>query len=125
MGGIGLILTLVGVLALGSGVMVFKQSVEHERKRLAEITAALEDASARTRALRAELAFHRRPAYLAAFADELDLVPATPRHMASLDALPARPERDAEPGDPAPVLVALPSGQRTTLMRRPAQGSQP
>lgn len=125
MGGIGLILTLVGVLALGSGVMVFKQSVEHERERLAEISAALRDASAQTRALRAELAFHRRPTYLAGFADELGLVPATASRIAALDALADRPAHGGEPGDPAPMLVALPSGQRTTLMRRPAQGSRP
>jgi hypothetical protein len=123
-GGIGLVLTLVAVLSLGTGVMVFKQNVDHERQRLARLERELAEARAATARLEAELAYHRRPAYLTRFADALDLVPAKPTQLAELDDVPRRPTPVVE-GEPAPLLVALPSGARVGLARRPAQGSRP
>jgi hypothetical protein len=124
MGGAGLVLTLVAVLSLGTGVMVFKQNVDHERQRLARLEQELGEARAATARLRAELAFHRRPAYLARFAEPLGLVPARPTQLVDMAGVPSRPAPVAE-GEPAPALVALPSGERVGLARRPAQGSRP
>ncbi len=124
MGGAGLVLTLVAVLSLGTGVMVFKQNVDHERQRLARLEQELVEARARQARLRAELAFHHRPAYLARFAAPLGLVPARPTQLTDPAGVPRRPAPVAE-GEPAPWLVALPSGERVGLARRPAQGSRP
>ncbi len=124
MGGVGLVLTLVAVLSLGTGVMVFKENVDHERQRLAVLERDLAEARAATARLEAELAYHQRPAYLARFAEALGLVPARPAQLARMDDVPHRPVPVAE-GEPAPLLVALPSGERVGLARRPAQGSRP
>ncbi|MFP4271239.1 MAG: hypothetical protein ACLFTL_11820, partial [Alphaproteobacteria bacterium] len=82
------------------------------------------EARAATARLEAELAYHQRPAYLARFAEALGLVPARPAQLARMDDVPHRPVPVAE-GEPAPLLVALPSGERVGLARRPAQGSRP
>ncbi len=124
MGGVGLILTLVAVLSSGTGVMVFKENVDHERQRLARLERELTEARAATARLQAELAYHRRPAYLADFAGALSLVPARPTQLARMSDVPRRPVPVAA-GEPAPRLVALPSGERVGLARRPAQGSRP
>jgi predicted RNase H-like nuclease (RuvC/YqgF family) len=123
-GGAGLVLSLLTVVGLGTGVMVFKQNVDHERQRVARLERELAEAEAATARLRAELAYHRRPAYLTRFAGHLGLVPATPTQLTTVEALAPRPAPVAV-GEPAPVVVALPSGGRTTLARRPAVGSQP
>jgi hypothetical protein len=122
--GLGLVLCLVAVLSLGTGVMVFKQNVDHERQRLAGLEQELAEAHAATARLRAELAYHRRPSYLARFAEPLGLQPAQPTQMVDLADVPIRPAPVAE-GEPPPLLVALPSGERVGLARRPAQGSRP
>ena len=124
MGGVGLVLTLVAVLSLGTGVMVFKGNVDHERQRLAALGRDLAEARAATARLEAELAYHRRPAYLTRFADALGLMPARPTQLVQMRDVPRRPVPVAE-GEPAPLLVALPSGERVGLARRPAQGSRP
>ncbi len=124
MGGAGLVLALVAVLSLGTGVMVFKQNVDAERQRLARLDQALARAEAETARLRAELAYHRRPRYLARFADALELGPARPTQLRAPAEVPRRPA-PVTAGGPAPVLVALPSGERIGLARRPAQGSRP
>ncbi len=125
MGGIGLIAALLMVLGLGSAVMVFKQSVDVERERLGRLADDLEAAEARAAQLRAELAYHRRPDYLATFADRLGLVPGEPVQLTTVDALPHRPEAEAGDSIARPFLVALPSGRRITLLRRPIEGSSP
>jgi hypothetical protein len=123
-GGAGLVLTLVAVLSIGTGVMVFKENVDHERQRLAGLERELAEARAAAARLEAELAYHQRPAYLTRFADALGLVPAPPTRLVALDEVPVRPAPVAA-GEPAPLLVALPSGERVGLARRPAQGSRP
>jgi hypothetical protein len=124
MGGVGLVLTLVAVLALGTGVMVFKENVDHERQRLAQLERELAAAEAATARLEAELAYHARPAYLTRFAGSLELVPARPGQLVELDAVPRRPAPLAA-GEPAPLVVALPSGRRIGLARRPAPDPAP
>ena len=112
----GGIVAVAGVLALGAGVMVFKQQVDAEERRLVELRRTLVAAQAETGRLTAELAYHRRPAYLASFADSIGLVPAGPRQFVDLDALAPRPNGAA--ADVA--IIALPSGGLATLQRRPA-----
>ena len=124
MGGVGFVCTLVAVLSIGTGVMAFKANVDHERQRLAELERELAEARAATARLQAELAYHRRPDYLARFGDALGLVPATPDRLIRAEAVPRRP-MPAAAGEPAPLLIALPSGERVGLARRPAQGSRP
>lgn len=110
------IMLTAGVLALGAGVLVFTQNVDTEARRLDELRTAVAAAHAETARLRAELAYHQRPAYLAGYADALGLVPARPSQLAGLDDLPVRPEAGAS----NERIIALPSGAITTLQRRPA-----
>ncbi|NBB70978.1 MAG: hypothetical protein GVY33_11755 [Alphaproteobacteria bacterium] len=124
MSGVGLVLTLVAVLSLGTGVMVFKENVDHERQRFARLERELAAAEAATARLQAELAYHQRLAYLARFARALGLVPARPTQLVELEAVPRRPAPLAA-GEPAPLLVALPSGRRIGLARRPAPDPTP
>jgi hypothetical protein len=123
-GGVGLVLTLVAVLSIGTGVMVFKENVDHARQRLAALERELAEAHAATARLKAELAYHQRPPYLTRFAEPLGLVPARATQLGGFAEVPRRPSPLAE-GEPAPLLVALPSGERVRLARRPAQGSRP
>ncbi len=111
----GAIAAVAGVLALGAGVMVFKQQVDAEERRLVELRRTLATAQAETGRLTAELAYHRRPGYLAGFADQLGLVPASPRQFVTLDALAVRPEGTTE----GLAIIALPSGGLATVKRRP------
>lgn len=114
MTGWGAIIAAVGVIALSAAVMVFKQHVDAEERRLDQLQRDLAAAEVMTGQLTAELAYHQRPAYLAGFAGSLGLAPATPQQLTSLARLPARP-------DPALALalVALPSGGHVTIRRRP------
>jgi len=123
-GGFALVVALLAVISMGTGVMVFKQTVDDDRQRLLELRHELVEARAATARLQAELAYHRRPAYLARFAPALGLAPAQPHQIVDIEHLPARPMPVAE-GEPAPRLVALPSGERVGLAPRPAQGSRP
>ena len=112
------VLAATSVIALGAGVLVFKQHVDAEERRLAQLQRELAAAETLTGQLLAELAYHRRPAYVLGFADALGLAPASTKQITALSALPPRPivtERDGT----MPTLVALPSGAFVTLRRRP------
>ena len=110
------IVVAAGVLVLGAGVLVFTQHVDAEARRLQALRAAVVTAHEETARLRAELAYHQRPAYLLGFADALGLVPARPAQLVDLETLAARPAG----GDAREQVIALPSGALTTLRRRPA-----
>ncbi|MEO1092762.1 MAG: hypothetical protein AAFX81_19235 [Pseudomonadota bacterium] len=119
MAGWGLLAALLGVLTLGSGVMVFKQYADADERHLRELRRDLAEAHAETGRLRAELGYHRRPSYLLPLAADLGLVPQTPADFIAWDALPPRPE-PTTPGIGSPVVVALPSGATIGVALRPA-----
>ncbi|TVQ37060.1 MAG: hypothetical protein EA356_04615 [Geminicoccaceae bacterium] len=104
------------VLAIGAGVLVFKQQVDAEERRLAELRRAVAVAQAETGRLQAELAYHQRPTYLAGFAEALGIVPTSPQHLVRVDTLPPRPDGEAA----GVAIIALPSGGLATVRRRPA-----
>jgi hypothetical protein len=118
MGPWGAIVAITGVLALGASVMVFKQHVDADERRLEELRGALAAAEADTARLTAELAYHQRPAYVMGFADRLGLTPANVHQTTALAALPPRPDLGPDRPDGL-ALVALRSGALVTIRRRP------
>ncbi len=124
MSGFGLLAALVLVLGIGGGVMVFKHHVDEQRQDVARLESALRQERETGARLRAELAYHHRPAYLQRLATPLGLVPATPQQMVRPEELPKLPVAD-EDRKRDRWLVVLPSGARVVLARRPDVEPQP
>lgn len=112
---------LVALLAVG-GVYGTKFQAYRFEAEVAELRRAVTAERRRLHALRAEWAYLNRPQRLARLAERhLDLRPATPKEIASLDEL----AREHAVARTPPLVAVLPSGEAVSLRLKPAPRAVP
>ncbi len=95
------------------GVYAFKGRVQDLESELRRVERAIDREQFEIKRLEAEWATLSEPARLARLAEEkLDLAPAKPRQISSLDDIPLRDELDQ-----TPALVSSTTGSRVSMTR--------